>query len=140
MKRPTAHAALVLASLLALPACLVFHDHAGVPVTEEMFAAIEPGVSSRAEVLAVAGAPTGLYGTNLLSTATRAGESFELPSTPGRIQPDVYTWQEIDVAAQMTFFPVLFFWSTAEITSRTLMVVFDEDGLVVDKAFREDGP
>jgi outer membrane protein assembly factor BamE (lipoprotein component of BamABCDE complex) len=131
---------LVLTSALLLPGCLVFHDHAGVPVTEDMFAAIEPGQSTRAEVLAVAGAPTGLYGTNLLSTATRAGASFEQPSTPGRIQPDVYTWQEIDVRAQMTFFPVLFFWSTAEITSRTLMVVFDEDGVVVDKAFREDGP
>ncbi|RKY20745.1 MAG: hypothetical protein DRQ55_06630 [Planctomycetota bacterium] len=131
--------ALLLAGLAA-PGCIVFRDRAGVPVTQEMAQAIEPGVTTRDEVLAIAGAPTGLFGTNLLSTLTRAGESVEQPSTPGRIQPDVYTWQEIDVRAQVTFFPILFLWSSAEISSRTLMVVFDEQGIVTDKAWREDLP
>jgi hypothetical protein len=123
---------------LALPACLTFSDRAGVPVTAAMAERIHVGSTTRDEVLVIVGAPTGTYDTNLLATVTRSGQKFEAPSALQPIHPDIYTWQQIDVRAQVAFFPVLFAWSTARITSRTLMVIFDEHGIVSDKAYRED--
>jgi hypothetical protein len=124
--------------LLAMPACLMFSDRAGVPVTAAMAERIHVGNTTRDEVLAIVGAPTGTYDTDLLATVTRSGQTFEAPSALQAIHPDIYTWQQIDVRAQVAFFPVLFAWSTARITSRTLMVIFDEHGIVSDKAYRED--
>lgn len=133
-------ALLLMTLLVLLPGCVVFRDHAGPPVERSLHDAISVGSSTREQVLALAGAPTGTYGTNLLATLTRVGQTLESPATPGRILPDVYVWQEIDVVVTMTFFPVLFFWSRSEVTSRSLMVVFDEQGLVAEKAWREDRP
>ena len=130
--------ATLIGLLLVLPACIMFDDRAGVPVTLEMVERIQVGQSTRDDVLAIAGAPTGTYGTNLLATVTRLGASFEPPATPGRIHPDVFTWQQIDVSVRIAFFPILFAWSSSEIRSRTLMVMFNEDGVVTDKAYRED--
>jgi len=127
-----------LTVVLLAPGCIVFNDHIGAPVTERMHDAIEVGVSTRDDVLYVAGAPTGTYGTNLLNVVTQVGSTFDQPITPGRMQPDIYVWQEVDAKARFAFFPILFFWSKATLTSRTLMVVFDEDGVVQDKGYRED--
>ena len=134
----TARAILVLAALL--PACVTFHDRAGVPLDASYAERIEEGVSTRRDVLALVGPPTGLFDTNLLATVLRAGETFGRPLTAGRVYDDVLSWQEIDVHARIYFFPILYMYGTSEITTRTLVVFFDEQGVVSDVSWREDIP
>jgi hypothetical protein len=131
-----------LAALLAasLPGCLVLHDAAGVPVAPEAVAAIQPGRTSRHELLARLGPPTGIYSNDLLAIVTQFGSLPDQPATPGRIDEDVLTWQHVDVEATVAFFPILFVWTDARVRNQTLTVFLDERGLVRDVAWREDEP
>lgn len=139
MKTSHGRRALLLAALCLLPGCVVFHDQAGVPVDQDIADAITVGMP-RERVLEVVGSPTGTYSTKLLSLITGFGDTFDEAETQGRRDDDILTWQQVDVHATTAFFPVLFAWAKSRIHSRTLMVVFDEDGLVAKVAYREDEP
>ena len=128
---------LTLASLA--PGCVVFHDEAGVPLSRAMAEEIEVGMA-RERVLEIVGSPTGTYSTRLLSLITGLGDTFDELDTQGRRDDDVLTWQQLNVHANIAFFPVLFAWGKSRIRTRTLMVLFDVDGLVEKVAYREDRP
>jgi outer membrane protein assembly factor BamE (lipoprotein component of BamABCDE complex) len=130
--------ALVLALALLAPGCIVLSDTAGVSVTEQEVAAIRPGLTARTELLERLGPPTGIYSTDLLALVTQAGSLPDQPATPGRIDDDVLTWQHVRVEATVAFFPILFLWTDARVSNRTLTVFFDEQGLVRHVAWRED--
>ncbi len=133
-----------LAALLACvplaPGCIVLHDRAGVNVPQDAAATIELGHTTREELLARLGPPTGHFSTDLLASLTRLNAPIEAPVTAGRVDDDVLTWQAVDVRAVIAFFPVLFAWADSEVTSRTLTVFFDEQGRARYAAFREDQP
>lgn len=133
-------AALVLPALLAGVAggCVSFHERAGVPLDPAMQERILPGRTTRAEVLEQLGPPTGLYDANLLALLTRVGQPLSAPWSPTRVENDVFAWQEVIVDGRAVFFPILFFWVDASITSRTLVVFFDGDGMVLYSGYRED--
>jgi len=132
---------LLLATGLALlPACIVLHDDAGVDVPAAAARAIEPGRTTRAELLETFGPPTGHFSTNLLAAITRVTDPIEAPATPGRLDDDVLTWQSVHVRAQVAFFPLLFAWADATLASRTLTVWLDGQGRVLYASFREDAP
>jgi hypothetical protein len=133
-------AALVALLALALPGCIVLRDDAGVDVPSGTLGRFQAGSTTRAEVLALLGPPTGRFSTNLLAAITRTDPPIEAPATPGRIDDDVLTWQSLHVRAHVAFFPVLFTWVDTEYSSRTLTVWFDADGRVRYAAFREDSP
>lgn len=141
-RRAGARARALVAVLLAaaLPACITFSDRAGLPVRTENIPRVQEGVTTRGEVLALFGPPTGTFDTDLLATVTRMGETWQAPATPGRIDDEVLVWQEVEVAGRFVFVPVLFFWGSSEITSRTLAVFFDAHDIVRHVAFREDRP
>ena len=69
---------------------------------------------------------------------TRIGQPLSAPWSPTRVEDDVFAWQEVIVDGRVLFFPILFFWVDARITSRTLVVFFDGDGMVVYSGYRED--
>lgn len=123
----------------ALPGCLGFHDRAGVAVDRAAAAALQPGRSTRAEALAALGPPTGQFDTELLATLT-GGRALVAPASPGRLDDEALTWQEIRFDARLWFIPVLFAWGESRVTSRTLTVFFDARGVVTHVAFREDAP
>jgi outer membrane protein assembly factor BamE (lipoprotein component of BamABCDE complex) len=129
---------LLLAAAL-LPGCLTLHDSAGVPVDPAAAARLEPGRSTRSEALAELGPPTGHFDPDLLELVT-GGAALQSPATPGRLDDEVLTWQQVDVEADVLFFPVLFLWAEMRVTSRTLTVFFDARGVVTHAAFREDLP
>jgi outer membrane protein assembly factor BamE (lipoprotein component of BamABCDE complex) len=131
--------ALLLTTVCLLPGCIVFHDQAGVPVDQSMANAITEGMP-RERVLEVVGSPTGTFSTKLLSLITGFGDTFDETETQGRRDDDVLTWQQVEVHATTAFFPVLFAWAKSRVHSRTLMVIFDEQGLVTKVAYREDKP
>lgn len=133
-------AVLRLALAASFCACVTFHDRAGVPVDFARAERIVPGTTTKAEVLALLGPPTGVFDTNLLGVVTRLGETFEAPATPGSLDDDVFTWQEIEVSATIAFFPVLFAYGKSSIRSRIVTVFFGEDDRVADVAWREDLP
>ncbi len=126
--------------MAALPGCIVLHDDAGVDVSEAAVARIEAGHTTREQLLADFGPPTGRFSTNLLATITRSEAPIEAPGTPGRIDDDVLTWQALHISAHVAFFPLLFTWVDTEFTSRTLSVWLDEAGRVRYVAYREDTP
>jgi len=130
---------LLLASLCATPGCIVFHDQAGVPVDQYLANSLHEGMP-RERVLELVGSPTGTYSTKLLSLITNFGDTFDETETQGRRDDDILTWQQVDVHATTAFFPILFAWAKSRVHSRTLMVVFDEQGLVAKVAYREDKP
>jgi hypothetical protein len=139
-RRTTVRAIALLALSLLLPACIVLHDDAGVDVAPEAARAIEPGRTTRAELLTTFGPPTGHFSTDLLAAITRTANPIEAPATAARLDDDVLTWQSVHVRAQVAFFPVLFAWVNAKVSSRTLMVWLDPDGRVRYATFREDAP
>lgn len=128
-----------LVVLCLAPGCIVFHDHAGVPVDRDMVDAITVGMP-REQVLEMAGSPTGTYSTRLLSLITGLGDTFDDLDTQGRRDDDILTWQQVEVHATTAFFPILFAWGKSRIHTRTLMVIFDEAGRVDKVAYREDTP
>lgn len=131
-------AALALLAVL-LPGCLSFHDRAGVAVDRAVAATLQPGRSTRAEALATLGPPTGQFDTDLLATLT-GGRALVAPASPGRLDDEALTWQEIRFDARLWFFPLLFAQGESRVTSRTLTVFFDARGVVTHVAFREDAP
>ncbi|MGQ0553902.1 MAG: hypothetical protein ACT4PU_11870 [Planctomycetota bacterium] len=132
-------ARLLLLALLLLPAgCVVLRDEAGVRLTAEQVAAIVPGTSTRAELLASLGPPTGVYATDLRAIVTRTGTPLGAGALPAQLDDHALTWQHVRIAANVYFFPVLFLWVDAEIESRTLTIFFEEDGRVRHFAFRDD--
>jgi len=138
MRRALQAAALLLAGG-ALPGCLMLHDEAGVPVDPAAAAALQVGRSTRSEALAALGPPTGQFDTDLLALVT-GGAAFAAPATPGRLDDEALTWQQVHIEAEVLFFPVLFLWAESRVTSRTLTVFFDARGVVTHVAFREDAP
>ena len=127
-----------LALALAAAGCVTFHERAGVPLDAGLAERILPGRTTRAQVLEQLGPPTGLYDANLLAVLTHVGQPLSAPWSPTRVEDDVFTWQEVIVDGRVLFFPILFFWVDARITSRTLVVFFDGDGMVVYSGYRED--
>jgi len=138
MRRALLAAVLLLAGA-ALPGCLTLHDQAGGPVDPAAAAGLVVGRSTRSDALALLGPPTGQFDTDLLALVT-GGAAFEAPATPGRLDDEALTWQEVRVEADVLFFPVLFLWADSRATSRTLTVFFDARGVVTHVAFREDAP
>jgi outer membrane protein assembly factor BamE (lipoprotein component of BamABCDE complex) len=69
----------LLAGLLfaSLAGCVVFNDQGGVPVTQADAAVIVPGQTTRAEVLAQLGPPTGYYTMDLEAVVTRLGNPLQ---------------------------------------------------------------
>jgi hypothetical protein len=132
-------ALVLLAALLVSEAgCVVLHDSAGVPVNQAQAAAIVPGRTTRAEALALMGPPTGTYSMDLINIITRMGIAIDQADRPARVDDDVFSWQQVEVSATVTFFPILFLWVKSSVRSRTLTVFFDERGIVRYAAFRSD--
>ena len=134
----TSHLAALALAALAAAGCVNFHERAGVPLDASLQERILPGRTTRADVLEQLGPPTGLYDANLLAVLTRIGQPLSAPWSPTRVEDDVFAWQEVIVDGRVLFFPILFFWVDARITSRTLVVFFDGDGMVVYSGYRED--
>lgn len=130
--------ALLLVASAILPACITFRDTEGVVISDEDVAALRPGTTTRGEVLERFGPPTGIYRTRIVDAFLR-DVAFAPPSSTGRVDDDVLVWQRVTLEGSVLFVPVLLTWARADVTARTLMVVFDEDERVLDVAFREDG-
>lgn len=119
----------------------MLHDSAGVPVNEAQAAAMVPGRTTRAETLALMGPPTGTFSMDLIriiTSLTGRGKAIELPERPARVDDDVFAWQQVEVSATVTFFPLIFLWVKSAVKSRTLIVFFDEHGVVRYVAYRAD--
>ena len=126
----------LLALLLCCPACLVLRDAGGVPVDPQVVATIEPGVTTRAQVLALLGAPTGTHRTDLLAAMVQADGAI---GTPEVLVPEVAVWQQVDLRADLLAIPLFVLWAEASFRTRTAMVWFDDQGLVSAASYREDG-
>ena len=103
-----------------------------------MQARLTPGRSTRADVLELLGPPTGYFDTNLLASITPFVTPLSASRVPVRVDDEVFTYQEVSITGRALFFPLLFIWGDARITSRTLIVFFDPDGVVRYSGYRED--
>ena len=134
-----ARAATLLAALLiCAPGCISLHDAAGVPVNRAQAAAIVPGRTTRAETLSLMGPPTGTFSLDLIKIITQLGDVIELAEGSARVDDDIFVWQQVDVTATVTFFPLIFLWVKSAVKSRTLIVFFDDHGVVRYSAYRAD--
>ena len=120
----------LLGLLVALAGgCVSLHEEAGVPLDQAIADGIVPGRSTRRDVLARLGPPTGYFRTDLRALVTRVGAPVQSPWTPNRIDDDVFTYQKLDVRGNIFFFPILFVWADADVEARTLIVFFRDDGV-----------
>ena len=99
-------------------------------------ATIEPGVTTRAQVLALLGAPTGQHRTDLLAALVHGDDAIGAPVV---LVPEVAVWQQVDMRAQLVAIPLFVLWADATFRTRTALVWFDERGVVSARAYREDG-
>jgi hypothetical protein len=67
-------------------------------------------------------------------------ESDDIKPIPGRVDDDIYTYQYVTTSVSVFFLPVLFLHFNTESVSDTLVVFFDEKGIVRYHAFRHDDP
>lgn len=123
---------------LTASGCIVFTDKAGIPLAEADGAWIQAGRTSRDEVLLRLGPPTGYFTTDLTAVVTRLGTPLAPGWAGAGVDDDVFTYQEVDIRGKVAFFPILFTWLDAHIETRTLIVFFDEAGVVEYVAYRED--
>ena len=84
------------------------------------------------------GPPTGTHSMDLINIITRMGIAIDQADRPARVDDDVFSWQQVEVSATVTFFPILFLWVKSSVRSHTLTVFFDERGVVRYSAFRVD--
>ena len=124
--------------MASLSGCIVFDDRAGEPVTAVDAAAILPGQTTREEVLQRLGPPTGYYTMDLEAVVTRAGDPLQAGWAPTRADDDVFAYQQVNITGNIAFFPILFTRVRSSVLTRTLVVFFDEAGVVKYVSFRED--
>jgi len=138
---PRAPAALALLAALALPGCLLVGGHGsiGPRLSEQAVAALEPGVTTKDEVLARFGPPNE-YRRPELTSALIDDELRLSGALRGARQAErVFTYQRDDVELRGTF---LLLFAFADVTTRSerLVVWFDERDVVREVAFGEAAP
>lgn len=137
MSRPLL-ALLLCVVALGLPGCITFHDREGVAVDAEALASLQRGTTTRGELLARLGPPTGIYQVRPFDAVTRQG-AFSSPITQARLDEDVLVWQEVAIDGSVLMLPVFMLFASADVWSRTVMAVLEDD-VLVELAVREDAP
>lgn len=123
--------------LLCCSGCYVSSFHYGTPIATELLPELVDGSTTRAEVFAKFGPPSAFYRPELLDLILE-GEDVE--PIPGRVDDDIYTYQYVTTEVRMLFLPILFLHFNTESVSDTLVVFFDDQGIVRYHAFRHDDP
>lgn len=129
------NAAIVLL-LLALCGCYVNTTHWGTPIPQEHLGGIVDGTTTRASIVQDFGPPSAFYRPDLIDAIL--GRSSSSEGIPGRVDDDIFTYQYVTAKARVLFFPILFLRFSSETISDTLVVFFDEHGVVKYHAFRHD--
>lgn len=127
--------------------CVSLSGSFGTQIPEELLTRIDPGVTTRDDILAWFGPPSAFYNPTFLdvileqdgATDELAGLAEEVDlEPPAPVLNDVFTYRYIENDTRAIFIPIVYGMLDAAATYETLMIFFDEDGRVEYHAFRRD--
>jgi hypothetical protein len=127
----------LLLLFLCCSGCYVSTFHYGTPIATDLLPDVQDGKTTRAEVFDKFGPPAAFYRPELIDLIF---ENEDLQPIPGRVDDDIYTYQYVTTQVKIFFLPILFLHFNTESVSDTLVVFFDEKGVVRYHAFRHDDP
>lgn len=120
---------------LACTGCFTVSGHFGAPIPVERVAAIEPGQTTREEITAWFGPPSGFYQPGLLDLLTGDGEAASAPVTEA-----VYSYRYVESRVRVLIVPFVALRARGTTQADTLTVFFDGDGRVRYHGYRRDAP
>jgi hypothetical protein len=123
---------------VACSGCISFSGHFGTRIRVENIPRIEPGVTTREEVIAWFGPPSAFFNPTLLDLIV--GGEDEAEDAPAPLLNDVYTYRYTENESTIFFVPIFFGLIDTVAVSETLTIFFDESGRVEYHAYRRDVP
>ena len=129
--------ALVTLAAFALPGCMSFSGHFGTPIRVQNLPRIVDGETTRAEITEWFGPPSAFFNPTFLELIFVDDEN-PASAWPAPVLNDVFTYRHIENQTRVLFFPMLFARVHSEAESETLIVFFDERGVVEYHAYRRD--
>lgn len=125
------------ASAVVLPSCFMVRGYQDRPIDREKIAFIEPGVTTKRQVLEMFGPPQAIDGREIVA----AGDLLGLPGDHRRVEQLVaarffrYSYYRANGWALITF---IFNFVDADIKADSLVIFFDGNDVVQDYAFADD--
>lgn len=127
-------APLTLAALLS--GCFSIHGSFGARIPTEHLEQIEPGTTTRSEITAWFGPPSAFARPGLLDLIVGNGVAEE----PRPVIEDVYSYRFVESRARVLVIPLITLRANAVTRAESLVVFFDERGVVRYFGYRLDTP
>jgi hypothetical protein len=138
MSRRAAHLAVVLFATLASSGCFSLSGRFGAPIPLERVLEIRAGETTREQITAWFGPPSAFFKPGLLELIFADGSDVEAASAP--VVEDVYSYRYIETRVRIAIVPLVLLRARATTQTESLIVFFDESGVVRYHGFRHDGP
>lgn len=138
MSRRTAQLVALLVASVASTGCFSLSGHFGAPIPQERVVEIRAGETTREQITAWFGPPSAFFKPGLLELILADGSEVEAPSAP--VVEDVYSYRYIETRVRIAIVPLILLRARATTQTESLIVFFDENGVVSYHGFRRDGP
>jgi hypothetical protein len=138
MSRRAAQLAVALLASLASGGCFSLSGRFGAPIPLERVNEIRAGETTREQITAWFGPPSAFFKPGLLDLILADGSDVEAASAP--VLEDVYSYRYIETRVRLAIVPLILLRARATTQTESLIVFFDESGVVRYHGFRHDGP
>jgi hypothetical protein len=138
MSRRRAKLVAVLIASVASSGCFSVGGRFGAPIPQERLLEIRAGETTREQITAWFGPPSAFFKPGLLELIFADGSEVEAPSAP--VVEDVYSYRYIETRVRIAIVPLVLLRARATTQSESLIVFFDENGVVRYHGFRHDHP
>ena len=137
MSRRAAKLAVALLAVLAGSGCFSLSGRFGAPIPQERVLEIRAGETTREQITAWFGPPSAFFKPGLLELILADSSDVEAASAP--VMEDVYSYRYIETRVRIAIVPLVLLRARAVTQTESLIVFFDESGVVRYHGFRHDG-
>jgi hypothetical protein len=130
--------AAIMLVAFASSGCFSISGSFGAPIPASRVVEIRDGETTREQITAWFGPPSAFFKPGLLDLILADGSEVETASAP--VVEDVYSYRYIESRVRLAIVPLVALRARATTRTESLIVFFDENGLVRYHGFRRDDP